>query len=85
MSSFAAYLLYIVAKFVLKSKLKQMDKITDESVINGSRVFIEDGEVKTILSESIQRSGYMSVEDLSQLLYAHIDKLEKIYKKKCLL
>ena len=62
-----------------------MDKITDESVINGSRVFIEDGEVKTILSESIQRSGYMSVEDLSQLLYAHIDKLEKIYKKKCLL
>ena len=65
--------------------MKQMNKITDESVINGSRVFVEDGEVKTILSESIQRSGYMSVEDLSQLLYAHIDKLEKIYKKKCLL
>jgi hypothetical protein len=37
--------------------------------------------VKTILSESIQKSGYMSVEDLSQLLDAHIDKLEKIYKK----
>lgn len=57
------------------------DEILNESVINGSRVFVEDGEVKTILSESIQKSGYMSVEDLSQLLDAHIDKLEKIYKK----
>lgn len=31
------------------------DEILNESVINGSRVFVEDGEVKTILSESISK------------------------------
>ncbi|MGN1173337.1 MAG: hypothetical protein ACI4SO_06075 [Muribaculaceae bacterium] len=41
-----------------------MDKTQDKAVdINGSKVFVENGEVKTILSEEIQRSGYMSVED----------------------
>ena len=55
--------------------MKQMDKITDESVINGSRVFIEDGEVKTILSESVQRSGYMSVEESREITLAAIEKI----------
>lgn len=31
----------------------------NETIINGSRVYIENGEVKTELSESIQKSGYM--------------------------
>ena len=52
-----------------------MDKITDESAINGSRVFVEDGEVKTILSESIQKSGYMSVEESREITLAAIEKI----------
>lgn len=52
----------------------------NETIINGSRVFIENGEVKTVLSEKIAKTGYMSVEELSQLLDAHINCLEKIYK-----
>lgn len=55
-------------------------KISDETTVNGSRVFIENGEVKTVLSEKIAKTGYMSVEELSQLLDAHINCLEKIYK-----
>lgn len=55
-------------------------KRLDETIINGSRVFIENGEVKTVLSEEIQKKGYMSVDELSQILDAHINYLEKIYK-----
>ena len=54
--------------------------ILNETVINGSKVFIENGEVKTVLNEVIQKTGYMSVGELSQLLDAHINNLEKMYK-----
>lgn len=51
------------------------DEILNETVINGSRVFVEDGEVKTILSESIQKSGYMSVEEAREITLAAIEKI----------
>ncbi len=51
------------------------DEILNETVINGSRVFVEDGEVKTILSESIQKSGYMSVEESREITLAAIEKI----------
>ena len=35
----------------------------NEVNVNGSRVYVENGKVKTQLSEAIQNSGYMSVED----------------------
>ena len=54
---------------------KDNDEILNETVINGSRVFIEDGEVKTILSESIQKSGYMSVEESREITLAAIEKI----------
>lgn len=44
----------------------------------GSKVFIENGEVKTILSEEIQRSGYMSVEEAKQLTIAEITKIYQL-------
>lgn len=35
----------------------------NETIINGSRVYVENREVKTVLSEEIQKTGYMgSVE-----------------------
>ena len=49
----------------------------NEFVVNGSRVFIEDGEIKTIFNEKIQKTGYMSVEEFSQILDAYINCLEK--------
>ena len=46
--------------------------------INGSKVFVENGEVKTILSEEIERSGYMSVEEAKQLTIAKITKIYQL-------
>ena len=51
------------------------DEILNETIINGSRVFVEDGEVKTIMSESILKSGYMSVEESRKITLAAIEKI----------
>lgn len=51
------------------------DEILNETIINGSMVFVEDGEVKTILSESILKSGYMSVEESRKITLAAIEKI----------
>ena len=53
----------------------------NEFVVNGSKVLVENGEVKTILNEEIQKTGYMTVEEFSQILDAYINCLEKIYKQ----
>lgn len=60
---------------------KDNDEILKETVINGSRVFVEDGEVKTILSESIQKSGYMSAEEARKLILAAIEKIYAMKRK----
>ena len=50
-------------------------KVLNEVVdINGSKVYIEDGEVKTQLNEAIQSSGYMTVEEAEQITLAIIEK-----------
>lgn len=36
--------------------------------VNGSKVFVENGEVKTILSEEIQQSGYMGIDEAFDLI-----------------
>lgn len=41
--------------------------INDVMDINGSKVFIENGEVKTVLSEEIQRTGWMTVEESREI------------------
>ena len=45
--------------------------------INGSKVFVENGEVKTVLSEAIQQSGYMDVEDLREIIKAEVSMIYK--------
>ncbi len=44
------------------------NKGMNETIINGSRVFIENGEVKTVLSKGIEETGYMSVDELYKLV-----------------
>lgn len=60
---------------------KDNDEILNETVINGSRVFVENVEVKTILSESIQKSGYMSVEEAREMILAAIEKIYAMKRK----
>ncbi len=50
-------------------------KRENETIINGSRVFVEDGEVKEILSEKIQRAGGLTIEEAYELICAAIDKV----------
>ena len=54
-----------------KKNKKELNEVID---INGSKVFVEDGEVKTILSEEIQQSGYMSVEEARKITHEIIKK-----------
>ncbi len=61
-----------------------MEKIERENeiIINGSRVFIENGEVKEILNEEIQRKGYISVEESRELTLAAMKLQYKIMQAK---
>ena len=51
------------------NRKKTINEVVD---INGSKVFVDNGEVKTILSEEIQRIGWMTVEEMYQLIDAAI-------------
>ena len=49
--------------------------------INGSRVYVQNGEVKTVLSDEIQRTGYMSVEECYQLIHSAIRMVYELNEK----
>ena len=60
------------------NRKKTINEVVD---INGSKVFVEDGEVKTILSEEIRRRGWMTVEDAIALTMNKIRMLYEINGK----
>lgn len=62
--------------FIDMKKNNKKSMLNDVVDINGSKVFMENGEVKTILSEEIRQSGYMRVENARNMLHAAIDKQE---------
>lgn len=57
-----------------KMNTKKDKNRLNETIINGSRVYVENGEVKTVLSEEIQKTGYMSVEEARNILHEIIKK-----------
>lgn len=46
----------------------------NETLINGSRIYVVNGEVKIVLSEEIQEAGYMSVEEARRITHEVIKK-----------
>lgn len=51
----------------------QKQTLNETIDINGSKVFVENGEVKTILSEAIQKNnGDMTVEQLREIIIAEV-------------
>ena len=46
--------------------------------INENRVIIENGEVKTILSEETQKAGYMDVDEFVRLMDEWINKMKQL-------
>ena len=57
---------------------KKDKHMTNETIIDGCRVFVENGEVKTVLSDEIQESGYIPLETAKQLSIAMIKKVIEI-------
>lgn len=57
-----------------KMNTKKDKNILNETIINGSRIYVENGEVKTMLSEEIQKTGYMSVEEARKIGHEIIKK-----------
>lgn len=62
---------------IIRDMEKKKQTINEVVDINGSKVFVENGEVKTIFNEDIQRTGYMRVEVAKQLT---LEKIKKIYQ-----
>lgn len=51
-------------------KALMLNEVVD---VNGSKVFVKNGEVKTILSEEIQKNGGdMTVEQLREIIKAEV-------------
>ena len=64
-----------------KLDFNRLELLTEEELnevvdINGSKVFVENGEVKTVLNEEIRRTGWMTVEEARALT---LNKIRKIY------
>ena len=60
----------------MKSKSKHTNNSLEEVVdINGSKVFVENGQFKTVLNENIRRTGYMSIEEAMALTEYQIRKI----------
>ena len=57
----------------MKSKKDLLNEVVD---VNGSKVFVEDGEVNTVLSEEIRRTGWMTVEESRKIT---LEAVKRIY------
>ena len=62
--------------------MNKKKNILNETIINGHRIYVENGEVKTQLSETTQKNGYMTVEEARQYLHEYVNKLKENYGKK---
>ena len=51
---------------------------TLEDIMTESKVIIENGEVKTIYSDEIFRTGYMTIEEGRKLTLEGLRKVEEI-------
>ena len=59
----------------MRTKKNSLNNVVE---VNGSKVYTENGEVKSQLNETIQSNGYMSVEEAMQLT---IEKIKMIYQQ----
>lgn len=51
-----------------------------EMVIDGCMLYVENGEVKTVFSEEIQKKGYMPLETAMRLSVARVNLFATIVK-----
>lgn len=53
---------------------KNKKNFLDETVIAGNRIFVENDEVKMVLSEELQNGGDIDIEDFRAILHNLVDK-----------
>lgn len=53
---------------------KNKKNILNETVIAGNRIFVENDEVKMVLSEELQNGGDIDLEDFRAILHNLVDK-----------
>lgn len=53
----------------------------NESIINGTRIYVENGDVKTILNEDIENSEYMSVDECFNIIETEVKKIYELNGK----
>ena len=61
--------------FIGMENNKNKSMLNEVVDVNGSKVFIENGEVRIVLSEAIQQSGYMSIEEAIQITKESVRKI----------
>ena len=54
------------------------DLLNEVMDIKGSKVFVENGEVQTVLNEEIQRTGWMTLEEMYQLIKTELNMIYKM-------
>lgn len=59
----------------ISNKRDLLNEVVD---IKGSKVFVENGEVQTVLNEEIQRTGWMTVEEMYQLIKTELNMIYKM-------
>ena len=67
--------LYNLKIFIGMENNKNKSMLNEVVDVNGSKVFIENGEVRIVLSEAIQQSGYMSIEEAIQITKESVRKI----------
>ena len=58
-----------------------MESHIDIIDINGNKIYIEDGQVKTVFNDEIITSGYLDLEEARQLLHSSIDMHQRLYNR----
>ena len=61
-----------------KMNTKKDKNKLNETIINGNRVYVENWEVKTVLSEEIQKTGYMTVEESRKITLEAVKKMYQL-------
>lgn len=49
--------------------------------IDGNKIFLENGEIKTVLREDIQKNGFMTIEEARKLTLAELSIFIKTIEK----
>ena len=54
---------------------------SNKEKITENRVIVENGEIKTLLTEETQQRGWMTIEETRKLLHDRVNKYKELSKQ----